>query len=98
MPQDFNYNPLTDQAVNPQQLELKRKAARERGEVFPYEVTTVYATKKAVERNIPGVSRVGQEFKDVHVAFAKKLVDAGKASYKPEEEVVAEETKKAAKN
>jgi ABC-type branched-subunit amino acid transport system ATPase component len=86
MPQDFTVG-SDNQQINKQRLESLQKQAKERGEVFPYDIVTVHATKKLVDSaSIADIQRVGQAM-EVHSAVAEKLIAAGKATKeKPSDE------------
>lgn len=79
MPQDFTVD-ANDQQIDPDYLTGIKALAKQRGEVLPYEMTTVYATEKLINaKTIPEISKIGQPLR-VHVAQAAKFIESGKAT------------------
>jgi len=69
MPQDFNSD-----KKDPKIMKAGDDAAAARGEVKPFEVTTVYATDKLKATHKKGAPM------EVHPALAEKLIETGKAT------------------
>jgi hypothetical protein len=79
MPQDFTVD-ANDQQIDPDRLAALRQYAKDRGEVSPYDYTTVYATQKLADANtINSINKAGYALR-VHVALAEKLIASGKAT------------------
>ncbi len=79
MPQDF-MTEANGQPMSPQKLKSLQEQAKRNGEVFPYDMTTVYASSKLVQSNsLPEITKAGQPM-DVHTAIAEKMFASGKAT------------------
>jgi hypothetical protein len=77
--QDFTIT-AAGQQQNQQELVTLQAQARARGEVFPYDKVTVYATAMLVKSNyVHDINKVGQPM-EVHPALAEKLIEQGKAT------------------